>query len=185
MAIDKKQVMSNSCNASNEKKTAVIDIKGYCVVSTPLYKSIFWRRVFALSLRLFRVRKFRSKSLEAAIISAFMTCSNIATHKEISFSSICANVALFASKDGNYTTATAKRTTKKQILRRTSAGALKKRQQRNNKKRTRQQRPRNRHLEGEIALFKISSLLFQLVRDIKCRRSFLAMALDSKWLYVS
>ena len=109
-----------------------------------------------------------------------MTCSNIATHKEISFSSICANVALFASKDGNYTTATAKRTTKKQILRRTSAGALKKRQQRNNKKRTRQQRPRNRHLEGEIALFKISSLLFQLVRDIKCRRSFLAMALDSK-----
>ena len=47
-------------------------------------------------------------------------------------------------------------------------------------KKTRQLRPRNRHLEGEIALFKISSLLFQLVRDIKCRRSFLAMALDSK-----
>ena len=56
----------------------------------------------------------------------------------------------------------------------------KKRQQKNNKKRTRQLRPRDRHLEGEIALFKISSLLFQLVRDIKCRRSFLAMALDSK-----
>ena len=58
-----------------------------------------------------------------------MTCSNIATHKEISFSSICANVALFASKDGNYTTATAKRTTKKLFLRRKSAGAKKKRQQ--------------------------------------------------------
>ena len=83
MTIDKKQVMPNSCNASNEKKTAVIDTKGYCVVSTLLHKSIFLKRVFTQSLRLFCVRKFRSKSLEAAIISAFMTCSNIATHRDL------------------------------------------------------------------------------------------------------
>ena len=129
MAIDKKQVMSNSWNASDEKKTAVIDIKRYCVVSTLLRKSIFQKRVFAQSLRLFCVIKFQSKSLEAAIISAFMTCSNIATLIPVSFLSTCVNVALFASKDGNYTTATAKRATKKQFFAHQVCRCIKKKRQ--------------------------------------------------------
>lgn len=154
--------MSNSCNASNEKKTAVIDIKRYCVVSTLLRKSIFQKRVFAQSLRLFCERKFRSKSLEAAIISAFMTCSNIATHKEISFLS---HSFLFVSM-WHYSPVRMVITRRQRQRERQKsnfyASSLqvhqkKKKRQQKNKKKARQLRPRNRR--------KVKSRCFKFLRS--------------------